>query len=145
MKKIIGFLLICILSGGIAHAQGNMTSENEVMMKMLSLKNALVKKDSVTLSQVLADDVTYGHTNGLIQSKPELIRSVISGEQDYKSIDPSEMKVRIYDNTAVVTIMLHVKMNYQSSPLDMNMRATLVWIKMKEEWKLVARQSVKTS
>jgi ketosteroid isomerase-like protein len=44
-----------------------------------------------------------------------------------------------------VTIMLHVIMNYQNTPLDMNMRATLVWIKMDGEWKLVARQSVKTS
>ena len=114
----------------------------EVMMKMLALKNALIAKDSATLNGLLANDVTYGHTSGLIQTKAQLIRSVVSKEQDYKSIDPSEMNIRIFNNTAVVTMKSVVKMMYQGKPLDMNMYVTLVWIK-KNNWQLVARQSVK--
>ena len=114
-------------------------------MKMLNLKNSLIAKDSVTLSGLLADDVTYGHTNGQIQTKSQLIRSVMSGEQDYKSIEPSDMDVRIYDNTGVVTMKSKVSMMYQGKPLDMDMFVTLTWIKTNGDWKLVARQSVKTS
>ena len=40
-------------------------------MKMLALKTALITKDSLSLSQLLSEDVTYGHTNALIQSKKE--------------------------------------------------------------------------
>lgn len=112
-------------------------------MKMLTLKNALVAKDSVALSKVLADDVTYGHTNAMIQTKAEFIRDVVSLVQDYKSIEPSEMKIRVYDNTAIVNMNAKVVMNYQSQALELNMKIAFTWIKKDKDWQLVARQAVK--
>ena len=142
MKKF--FIAVFILITIKATAQPGFSAEqSQVMMKMLSLKNSLIGKDSVTLMYLLANDVTYGHTNGVIQTKAEIIRSVMSGEQDYKSIEPSNMDIRIYENTGVVTMNSKVSMNYQNKPLDMNMFVTLVWIKSKNDWKLVARHSVK--
>ena len=141
MQRLL-FILLTGLSPVISFAQENSSRQTEVMMKMLELRNALINKDSVSLDDVLANDVSYGHTNGLIQTKPQLIRSVVSKEQDYKNIIPSDMNIRIYDNTAVVTMKSSVIMNYQDKPLDMQMYITLVWIK-KNKWQLVARQSVK--
>ncbi len=112
-------------------------------MKMLTIKNALVAKDSVTLSKVLADDVTYGHTNAMIQTKAELIRDVVSLVQDYKSIEPSDMKIRIYDNTAIVNMNSKVVMNYQNQPLELSMKITFTWVNKNKDWQLVARQAVK--
>jgi len=138
LKFIILFLSIATLSFS-QDEKGRM----EIMMKMLTLKNALVAKDSVALSKVLADDVTYGHTNAMIQTKAELIRDVVSLLQDYKSIEPSEMKIRVYDNTAIVNMNAKVVMNYQSQPLELSMKITLTWIKKDKDWQLVARQAVK--
>jgi hypothetical protein len=103
----------------------------------------LLSKDSVALSNLLADDVTYGHSSGLIQTKAELIRSIMSGEQDYKTIEPSNMKVRIYDNAAAVNANVKANLIYQGKPTDLNMAVTFTWVKINGEWKLVARQSVK--
>ena len=137
------FLFILLIGFSVhSFAQSYSPKQTEVMMKMLSLRNALINKDSATLNDLLASDVNYGHTNGLIQTKAQLIRSVVSKEQDYKNIIPSDMNIRIYDNTAVVTMKSMVIMNYQGNPLNMNMYINLVWIK-KDKWQLVARQSVK--
>ena len=142
MKKYLIIFFIGLLPL-LSFAQENSSPKQmEVMMKMLALRNALIAKDSASLDDLLASDVNYGHTNGLIQTKSELIRSVVSKEQDYKNIVPSDMKIRIYDNTAIVTMKSSVSMNYQGKPLDMQMYITLVWIK-KNKWQLVARQSVK--
>jgi len=141
MKQYI-VILFFVLAPLLSLAQGYSPVQSEVLMKMLALKNALISKDSAALDGLLAADVTYGHTNGMIQTKAQLIRSVVSKEQDYKSIDPSEMNIRVYDNTAVVTMKSAVKMMFQAKPLDMNMYVTLVWVK-KNKWQLVARQSVK--
>ena len=141
MQKFLIILLIG-LSPLLSFAQENSPKQTEVMMRMLVLRNALINKDSVALDDVLASDVSYGHTSGLIQTKAQLIRSVVSKEQDYKNIIPSDMNIRIYDNTAVVTMKSTVIMNYQGKPLNMDMYITLVWIK-KNKWQLVARQSVK--
>lgn len=141
MKNFL-FILVIGLSPLLSFAQENSPKQTEVMMKMLALRNALINKDSVALDDVLASDVSYGHTSGLIQTKAQLIRSVVSKEQDYKNITPSDMSIRIYDNTAVVTMKSSVIMTYQGKPLNLDMYITLVWIK-RNKWQLVARQSVK--
>jgi hypothetical protein len=141
MQKLL-FILLIGLSSFISVAQPYTPTQTEVMMRMLTLRNALINKDSVALDDVLASDVTYGHTSGLIQTKAQLIRSVVSKEQDYKNIIPADMNIRIYDNTAVVTMKSTVNMIYQGKPLDMLMYVTLVWVK-KNKWQLVARQGVK--
>ena len=143
MPKLFLYILLVGLSPIFSFAQQNNSSQQmEVMMRMLALKNALIDKDSIALNDLLASDATYGHTNGLIQTKAQLIRSVVSKEQDYKAITPSDMNIRIYDNTGIVTMKSAVNMIYQGQPLDMKMYVTLVWIK-KNKWQLVARQSVK--
>lgn len=140
IKLITLFLFIA----NISFAQ-NESGKMEIMMKMLTLKTALVAKDSVALSKVLADDVTYGHTNGMIQTKAELIRSVVSKEQDYKSIDPSDMKIRLFDNTAIVNMNAKIVLTYKNEPMELKIKITLVWIKKNNEWLLEARQAVKES
>jgi ketosteroid isomerase-like protein len=141
MKKYLLLVFAVSFSGIASNAQN---AQSEVMMKMLSLKNALIAKDSVALSNLLADEVTYGHSTGVIQTKAQLIRSALNGEQDYRSIEPSNMNIRIYnDNTAVVTINLKVNVINSGKPLDVNLAATLVWVKTNGDWKLVARQAVK--
>ena len=141
MQKFLIILLIAILPQ-LSFAQENSPKQTEVMLRMFALKTALINKDSVSLDDVLANDVSYGHSSGLIQTKAQLIRSVVSKEQDYKNIIPSDMNIRVYENTAVVTMKSSVIMNYQGNPLNMNMYITFTWIK-KDKWQLVARQSVK--
>ena len=141
MKKVIIIIFLSSLST-ISFGQ-NESVKMDVMMKMLSLKNALVAKDSVTLSKVLADDVTYGHTNAMVQTKAELIRDVVSKVQDYTVIDPSEMNIRIFENTAIVNMKSKVVMNYKNEPLEIKMKVVLTWIKKGNDWVLEARQAVK--
>jgi hypothetical protein len=115
----------------------------QVMMKMQDLRNALLSKDSISLSVLLADDISYGHSSGLIQTKSQLIRDVMSGFQEYKSIEPSDLNVRIYDNTGIATLKLKVNLNFGGKPMDLNLIATFTWVKINNAWKLVARQAVK--
>ena len=110
---------------------------------MQDLRNAFLSKDSITLSALLADDVSYGHSTGIIQTKFQLIRDIMSDAQDYKVIEPSDMHIRIYDNAAIVVLKLKVNVIANGKPMDVNMNATLTWIKINNEWKLVARQSAK--
>ncbi len=146
MKKIFLLLLLsAILTVSVQAQEDNKAEQMNVMMKMLSLKNGLLGKDSVALSNVLADDVSYGHSTGLIQTKAQLIHAVMSGEQMYKTIDPSDMIIRIYDNTAVITMKSKVNLTMQGKQLDLNMNVLLIWIKKQNDWKLVARQSVKNN
>jgi hypothetical protein len=145
-KKQLKRLFIALFVFGTLKSTAQLGIQSEmtvIQMKMLSLKNSLIGKDSVKLSNLLADDVTYGHSNALIQTKAQLIRDVMSGVQDYKSIEPAEMNVRVFDHTAIVNMKSSVKMIFNNNPLELNMYVTLVWIQKDGDWKLEARQSVK--
>jgi len=138
------FILLFILSFAFnAKAQDANDPKMQVTKKMQDLRNALLSKDSVSLSALLADDVSYGHSTGLIQTKAQLIRDVMSGFQDYKSIEPSDLNIRIYDNTAVAVLKLKTSLVANGNPMDLNLSATFTWVKINNAWILVARQAVK--
>ena len=141
MGKFFYILLIGFLP--MRSYSQNASQQTEVMMKTASLRSALLNKDSVGLANLLADDVSYGHSNGMIQTKSELIRDVISRVQDYQSINPSDMSVRVYGNTAIVNMKAKVKLLSSGNPMDLNLAMVLVWIKKDTDWKLEARQAVK--
>lgn len=149
LKGII--TVFCLMAGSIASAQpapgspGSDPVKTEVMLKMAQLRASLLDRDSVALEKLLAEDVTYGHSNGLLQSKKEIIHSVMSGEQDYKKIDVRKIDIRIFGNTAVVNLESDVSLIMAGKPLDIDMDILLVWIRENGSWKLVARQSVKNS
>jgi len=143
MRKNIFILLIALSFAFNVKAQDASDPKMQVMMKMQDLRNALLSRDSTSLSVLLADDISYGHSSGLIQTKSQLIRDVMSGFQEYKSIEASDLNVRIYDNTGIATLKLKVNLSFGGNPMDLNLIATLTWVKINNEWKLVARQSVK--
>jgi ketosteroid isomerase-like protein len=118
----------------------------QVAMKMADLRLSLLNKDSVKLSALLADDVTYGHSNGMLQTKAELIRDVMSGYQDYKKLEVKKIEIRLFGGSAVVNLESLVSLNMAGKPMDLDMDIVLVWVKANgADWKLVARQSVKNS
>ena len=143
MKNIVVLFFILFYSSFVANAQmDKQLQQMDLMMQLQLLKKALIAKDSVALNSILSEDVSYGHTNGWVQTKAQLIRSVVSGEQDYAAIEPSNIDARIYDLTGIITMQSKVSMLFQGKSLDLNMKILLVWIKQSDVWKLVARQAV---
>lgn len=142
MKKLF-YLLLIFFAPVFASAQQSSPQQTEVMMKMAAFRSSLLGKDVATLSTLLADEVSYGHTNGMVQTKAELLKDLSSGVQQYKSIDPYGMKVRLYGSTAIVTVNSKVNMIYAGNPLDFSMTVLFVWVKSNNQWQLVARQSTK--
>ena len=143
MQKNIFLILFIIFFAINVKAQDANDPKMQVMMKMQDLRNALLSKDSVSLSALLADDVSYGHSTGIIQTKAQLIKDVMSGFQDYKSIEQSDLNIRVYDNAAVAVLKLKTNLIANGNPMDLNLNATLTWVKINNAWKLVARQAVK--
>lgn len=154
MKYLISFLLTIILGHGLFAQQSGEGTEAkkaegkiklEINSKMRILRNALLDRDSMALVTLLADDVTYGHSNGMVQKKAELIRDVMTGRQDYSKIEVRKMNIRIFENTAIVNLESDVSLVMDGKSMDLDMDILLVWVRQQGEWKLVARQSVKNS
>ena len=51
-------------------------------------------KDAQALGRVLADDLIYVHSGGVVDTKAQYIAKVTSGKQVYKGVEQFRMKIR---------------------------------------------------
>jgi ketosteroid isomerase-like protein len=112
--------------------------EKEVLEVDTQRADAYVNGDVATLERILADDVTYVHPTGKVETKAEVIAGFKKQDRKYKSIKRDDVVVRIYGNTAVVTGRNTISAEYQGKNYDVQNRFTRVYVKQADGWRLVA-------
>ncbi len=141
-------LIIVIMTlGAPVWARGQSVQEEKgAAAEILALEarrfRAMAEVDVPTLEKILADDMTYSHSTGLVQTKPELIKSLQSGEMKYESIISHDPKVRLYGTTAVVTGRATVILGSGGEP-GIELRYLDVYVKQSAGWRMVAWQSAR--
>jgi hypothetical protein len=104
---------------------------------------AMVAQDIGTLEPLLADDLTYGHSNGDFENKSQFLETIRGGRLRYEAIDVQELSVRHYDKVAIVTGRLIVSARAGTQPLTLNIRYTDAYVNHDGRWQLVAWQSTR--
>jgi hypothetical protein len=104
---------------------------------------AFVSKDYAYLDKVLADDLFYCHSSGLIDTKTSFIQSMKDGKLIYQEMNVEELKVRIYGKTAVITGVCGAKVLSNGQQLNTRFRFTDVYVKSKGGWQMVTWQSLR--
>lgn len=97
--------------------------------------NALVRKDTVFIDSILADDFTYISSSGQIQSKSQLLSSVQSADLTIESSSSNIFRLSIYGDTAVVIAEGVAKGHYKSDPFNERYRFTDFWVRKDASWK----------
>lgn len=140
MKKLFVILFLSLAIHSSAQ-----TDEQKVLQRVKQLNDAVfLKKDSVALEGLMADKVTYGHSNGRIENRKEMIHGAISNRGTYANFVMDSATVFFENNTAVVRHVLRatsIDAQGKESPLHLNVLH--IWIMQNKQWKLMARQAVK--
>ncbi len=115
--SIIAGLLLLALAVSVKETDSarGATVEREVLEIQASRFQAMIDVDIEELDVVLSDDLTYTHTSVQIETKGEFLTSLRSQEITYESIKPQEIKIRIYDNIAVVTGISAMRISVESN------------------------------
>jgi ketosteroid isomerase-like protein len=105
---------------------------------------ATVKGDEATLKQVLADDLSYTHSNGETDTKAVFIDNLKTGVRRYHRLDHEGMEVKMYGNTAVLRATAQVETSQKGGkPAPAHLRFIHVWILQNGRWQMVAHQSLR--
>jgi hypothetical protein len=96
---------------------------------------AIVKKDTGTIDRPLADDFS-GTTDDQIYSKADAIEDVKSGT--HESLDLDNVKVRLFGDTAIVTMGQNEKSRHGDKDFSGHYLFTDVWAKKNGQWFAVA-------
>jgi hypothetical protein len=141
MKKLFLFFFLAVAINSSAQ-----TDEQKVLDRVKQLNTAIfINKDSVALDGLMADKVTYGHSGGKIENRPEMISGAVHSPSTYKNFMMDSATVFFEGkNTAVVRHVLKatsVDREGKESPLHIGVLQ--VWVMQNKQWKLMARQAVK--
>ena len=109
------------------------------------LRAAMVSGERAALEAIAADQLSYGHSGGLIETKAQFVEKIASGASDFVTIDLKNQTLRVSGNTAIVRHELHATTNDSNKPGEVHLRVMLVFQKQGKEWKLLGRQAVKIS
>ena len=99
---------------------------------------AQIGADAVALDRIYADDFIGVGPSGTVRTKPQVISDFTSGDLKFQSIITDQVKVRIYENTAVETGLSTMVGQDKGKAVPRDTRFTRVWVKEQGRWRLVA-------
>ena len=98
---------------------------------------AQIAGDLKTLDALASDEMTYAHTNGMVDTKQSYLKALGSGVR-YEKIDVSDVSIAPYDSTVVMVGLAQIAVNSRSGPIRFRARFTSVWAKQQARWRWVA-------
>jgi len=133
--------LLLVSAAAPAVAQGK--DDPGLIAAVEAFRKILIDPDKKALDKLTMDELTYGHSSGLIQDKAAFEDALLSGSSDFVSIDLTDQTISVVGNTAWVRHTLSAVTNDGGKPGTTHLSVLLVWMKQKGQWKLLARQAVK--
>jgi len=142
MKKLLfGSLVLFLFNNSFAQI-------DSVGLKnaMQQLDKALLQKDETVLKSVLHKDLSYGHSNGWIQSKSDILNDFTSGKLTYSKIENNSSAIIIINKEyATVKTNTNAEGVVNGTAFKLTLHIMQFWIKTKKGWQLITRQSTKLS
>ena len=135
------FVIVLFLTSLIAVAQVDSVGLKATMQK---LDVALLQKNETELQRVLHKDLSYGHSNGWIQSKSDVLNDFKTGKLTYNKIENNSIEVvRINNKWATVKTNTNAEGALNGTTFKLTLHIMQFWLKTKRGWQLIARQSSK--
>jgi ketosteroid isomerase-like protein len=104
---------------------------------------AVVKGDVETLGKATSEDYTLINVNGQMLDKAQTMEAIKSGQIKLTADELSDMKVRVYGNTAVVTGKADVRGTIAGKDATGQVMFTRVHVKKGGKWQSVAFQQTR--
>jgi len=142
MKKLLFGSLVLFLFNS-SFAQIDSVGLKNAMQK---LDKALLQKDEVVLKSVLHKDLSFGHSNGWIQTKADILNDFTSGKLTYNKFENnSSAIVTIGKKYATVKTNTNAEGSVSGTAFKLTLHIMQFWVRTKKGWQLIARQSAKLS
>lgn len=137
------FLLTFLLSVSVHLLYAQSSDEKALIATEKERFNAQITRDPNVLDKVLADDLIYTHSSGLVDSKQSFIQSIKEAKMVYEQINVEEQKVRIYGKIAVVNGVCTIKAINNGQPMNLKLRYTDAYKRNGKQWQLITWQSLR--
>lgn len=138
MRTVLTILLL--IAGTGIWAQ---TNEEKLTVTMKEFHQALVAKNTVSINQQTDKALSYGHSNGWVQTKSDIIKDFESGLISYQSFREDSIFIAMNGNMANVRFVADIAATMKGTNYNFHLKVLEVWVKKGKRWLLFARQAVR--
>jgi hypothetical protein len=145
LRIFVGLLLALLPASGVVVTGADAQDEQKITATLALLSKAMVEKDVVALRNILHDDMTYGHSGGLVQDKANIIEVTRTRGVDRWTFKTA--KITVADRTALVRaniVFSTAVEGYRNDAVtDAAPNVLLVFVRGggPHGWRLIARQN----
>ena len=123
---------------------GDQETIREIVEMEREAREASLHRDADFSARTLSDDYVAITPLGTVTTKQDTVSARKSRQLRYDTIDVTDMVVRIYGDTAVVTARADVKGHQLGEDFSGPYRYTRVWVKKTGHWQAVSYQATVT-
>ena len=125
------------------------TEKNDSLMlavetRFQKLDHALIVKDVPTLQNLLHENLTLGHSNAWLETKPDLLKNLRDGRLIYKSIETIGVPRIFHQTENLITARRNIDVQGTVEGFGFKVKLNIlgIWVFEQGRWQLLARQSV---
>ena len=108
-------------------------------------EEAVVSNDAAAVGRLLADDWIIVDPDGRIIDKSRFLEVIKSGALSHEKMESEDLRVRIYNNTAIVTALTASKGKFMGQEFASLERATDIFVKQNDRWQCVFTQLTRSA
>ena len=114
------------------------TIEIQIVEMEEQLRQAMLASDVSKLNVLLAPSIVITNHLGQLVERQADIAAHESGLIKIHALNPSEQKIQILGEVAIVSVRMQIQGNYNGSPANGDFRFTRVWAVVNGVWHVVA-------
>jgi ketosteroid isomerase-like protein len=118
--------------------------EAAVAQAVEALRKAILEQDKTALEALTAEQLSYGHSGGRVETKAQFIEGVMNRKSLLKSLMLSDHTIAIVGNDAIARHTWASESETDGKPTSTKIGVLQVWQKQGGTWKLLARQAFRT-
>jgi len=111
-----------------------MNPEEELRQLGRQWDEAIVGNDVAEIAKFISDDWVIVGSEGGVTSKNEFLEWIRSGDVTHCRMDSDEMRIKVYDNTGIVTSRGTSAGKYKGQPFDLYEWSSSVFVRNKGKW-----------
>jgi Domain of unknown function (DUF4440) len=138
MKKLLTILFLFVFAGSYAQ-----NAETKLVNTLKVFHKALIEKNKAFINQHTDSLLSYGHSNGWVETKPDLLKDLESGFIKYQSYKEDSISVASNGIQANVRFVADITAIMNNATNNYHLKVLEVWVMKEQGWVLFARQAVK--
>lgn len=134
---------LAVVAGTIASQSAFADSTGDVLTTIEEYRKAMVDGNGARLLEMSADDMSFGHANGVVQTKVEFVKTVVDKVEIFHAIKLYDHNIRVSGDLAIARHTFDADVFFQGKDQNFLLSIIQVWKKEDGRWRLFTRQSFK--